>query len=324
METKTLTFTDLVADDLRLVEARMLAADEPIQPQLRAAIEQLLASGGKRLRPILVLLAGGLVEADFQRSVTLAAAIELLHTATLVHDDLIDGALLRRGYPTLNATWDEGATVLMGDYVFAQAARLAAETGSLPIMEDFARTLATIVNGELNQIFGSDSDDVRQSYFDRAYAKTGSLFELATRGPALLAQVQPPVEEQMAEFGRQLGTAFQIVDDILDFTGSPQEVGKPVASDLRRGLLTLPTICHLESHPEHEPQVRSLMQGALPLDDQERLIESIRTSGGVESALQEAADLVANCQRLLGGLGTDRPENRALSELAQYALDRTQ
>ncbi len=165
METKTLSFTDLVADGLELVEARMLSGSGPRHPHLRSAIEQLLASGGKRLRPTLVLLSGGLLKADFDRSITLAAAIELLHTATLVHDDLIDGSQMRRGFPTLNATWDGGATVLMGDYVFAQAARLAAETESLPIMESFAGTLSTIVNGELNQIFGSLSPDERAAYF---------------------------------------------------------------------------------------------------------------------------------------------------------------
>lgn len=323
METKTLSFTDLVADGLDLVEARMLADDQPRQSQLREAVEQLLASGGKRLRPTLVLLSGGLLGAEFDRSITLAAAIELLHTATLVHDDLIDGSQMRRGFPTLNATWDGGATVLMGDYVFAQAARLAAETGSLQIMEHFARTLSTIVNGELNQIFGTNASDARASYFDRAYAKTGSLFELASRGPALLAQADRSTEGRIAEFGRKLGIAFQIVDDVLDFTGSQQEVGKPVAGDLRRGLLTLPTICHLEIHPDQRPQVELLMGGALVANDQERLIDAIRNSGAIEAALAEAADLVSQCQQLLEQLPSERPENRALAELAQYALDRT-
>lgn len=323
METKTLSFTDLVADGLDLVEARMLADDQPRQAQLREALQQLLASGGKRLRPTLVLLWGGLLGADFDRSITLAAAIELLHTATLVHDDLIDGSQMRRGFPTLNATWDGGATVLMGDYVFAQAARLAAATGSLPIMEHFARTLSTIVNGELNQIFGTNASDVRASYFDRAYAKTGSLFELASRGPALLAQADRSTEGRIAEFGRKVGIAFQVVDDVLDFTGSQQEVGKPVAGDLRRGLITLPTICHLEIHPDQRPQVESLMGGSLSPADQERLIDAIRSSGAIEAALKEAADLVTECQQLLDRLPSERPENRALAELAQYALDRT-
>lgn len=323
METKTLNFTDLVNDGLELVEARMLSGDEPRHAQLRAAIKQLLGSGGKRLRPTLVLLSGGLLDADYHRSITLAAAIELLHTATLVHDDLIDGSQMRRGYPTLNATWDGGATVLMGDYIFAQAARLAAETGSLPIMENFARTLSTIVSGELNQIFGSQSSDVRSGYFDRAYAKTGSLFELASRGPALLAGVDTGTEHLMAEFGRQVGIAFQVVDDVLDFTGSQQEVGKPVAGDLRRGLLTLPTICHLEINPDQRREVEQLMSGGMSPEAEAEVIEAIRSSGGVEAAQREAAELVADCQELLGSLPSDRPETRALSELAQYALDRT-
>ncbi len=127
----------------------------------------------------------------------------------------------------------------------------------------------------------------------------------------------------MAEFGRQVGIAFQIVDDVLDFTGSQQEVGKPVAGDLRRGLLTLPTICHLEANPESRLQVEQLMSGGLSSEAEAEMIEAIRTSGGVEAALREASELVSSCQQLLVSLPAERPEIRALSELAQYALDRT-
>jgi geranylgeranyl pyrophosphate synthase len=324
MEARTLTFTDLVAQELAEVEARMLSGGEPQPPELQSAIEQLLSSGGKRLRPILVLLSGGLLGADRERTVTLAAAIELLHTATLVHDDMIDGSLLRRGYPTLNAKWDGGATVLMGDYVFALAALYAAETGSLPIMESFAKTLSTIVGGELTQIFGSSSGDMRKDYFNRVYAKTGSLFELATKGSALLAESELSVLRPMREFGRQLGIAFQIVDDILDFTGDLEQVGKPVASDLRHGLITLPTICHLESHPEDAEQVELLTRGALSAEREARLIESIRASGAVEAAQEDAADYVAACEAILAELPAEKPEHQALVDLAQYVLHRTQ
>lgn len=292
-------------------------------PAVGDAIDRLLDSGGKRIRPTLVLLAGGLLGADQERTITLAAAAELLHTATLVHDDLIDGSLLRRGFPTLNAHMEDGATVLIGDYTFARAAHLAAETESLPLIKKFATTLEIIVNGELDQLFGSTTGDWRRDYFDRVYAKTGSLFELAAESPALLAGADLDTVRAMTKFGRQLGIAFQIVDDVLDFTGNADRVGKPVGGDLRQGLITLPTIYHLESNPEDSSQINALIEGTLDSEQAERLIEAIRTSGAVDETLQEASDYVDSCLDLLERFPPDRPEQLALIELTRYVLNRT-
>src|SRR3990170_2590696 len=154
---------------------------------LGAALDHLLSSGGKRVRPAVALLTGGMLGADRDRLVTLGAAIELLHTATLVHDDLIDGALLRRGIATLNSQWTPAATVLTGDFIFARAAKLAAETNSVPVMRMFAITLATIVNGELTQLFASRGIANQENYFQRIYAKTASMFELATAASTMLS-----------------------------------------------------------------------------------------------------------------------------------------
>lgn len=323
MEATTLTFSDLVATGLTAVATRMREATLAENLELDAALDQLLGSRGKRLRPTLVLLSGGLLGADYARTVDLAAAIELLHTATLVHDDLIDGSLLRRGHPTLNARWEGGATVLIGDYLFSRAAELAAETQSLRCMASFARTLTTIVQGELNQLLGSRSTDLRTAYFERVYAKTGSLFELAAGAPAQLAGTGQAIQRSMRDFGRRLGIAFQIVDDVLDFAGEAEEVGKPVASDLRNGLITLPTLCHLEQHPADAEQVDLLVRGELSNQAQERLIAAIRTSGGVAAARAEAEGYVASCIALLAELPSDRPEHQALADLASYVLQRT-
>jgi len=323
MEARTLTFPELVADGLAAVEARMRAGIVAELPAVEGAIDQLLSSGGKRIRPTLVLLTGGLLDADDERTITLAAAAELLHTATLVHDDLIDGSILRRGFPTLNAQLEDGATVLIGDYVFARAAHLAAETESLPLIKKFATTLAVIVNGELNQLFGATTGDLRRDYFDRVYAKTGSLFELATESPALLAESDRNTVHAMKEFGRQLGVAFQIVDDILDFTGNSDRVGKPVGGDLRQGLMTLPTIYHLEANPEDSSRIDALISGTLNTQEAERLIEAIRHSGAVDEAFQEASNYVESCIALLDDFPSDPPEHRALTELAKYVLNRT-
>jgi geranylgeranyl pyrophosphate synthase len=322
MEPTTATFFDRVRNDLLEVEARMRQGHGAHHPSLDRAIEQLLQSGGKRIRPTVVLLTGEMVGAPPDRALTMAAAIELLHTATLVHDDLIDGSTLRRGAPTLNAQWTAGATVLTGDYVFARAAYLAARTGSLPVMELFARTLMTIVNGELTQLFRTRSDDPRRDYLDRIYAKTASLFELAAEGAAVLGDPHPGVQASMKAFGYHVGMAFQIMDDILDFTGKEALVGKPVAHDLRQGLITLPTLIYLETHPQDGHLLESLTSGPLDEPQAEELIKAIRASDAIERARAEAESLVTAAEGELEGM-PDSPAREALFELARYAILRT-
>ena len=192
-------------------------------PDLGAALDHLLSSGGKRIRPAVALLTGEMLGAERDKVISLAAAIELLHTATLVHDDLIDGALLRRGIPTLNAQWTPGATVLTGDFIFACAAKLAAETKSVDLIHIFAETLATIVNGEITQMFPRLSDDYYQEYLSRIYAKTASLFELATIAPAILSPMGETTTDAAQRFGYGIGMAFQIIDDIYQGGSLPEE-----------------------------------------------------------------------------------------------------
>lgn len=322
MASTTTTFFDLVRAYIPEVEARMRAGDGTHHPNLQAAIEHLLSAGGKRIRPTLALLTGRMLGADLGNTITLAAAIEMLHTATLVHDDLIDGSLLRRGLPTLNARWTPGATVLTGDYVFARAAQLAAETGSLPLMGVFARTLLTIVNGEITQLFRTKRAEAREDYFDRIYAKTASLFELASEAGAMLAGSSPEVITAMKAFGYHVGLAFQIVDDVLDFVGDQEQVGKPVASDLRQGLITLPTLCYLKQNPEDPGLSRILADGHLDGRMLEELIKAIRDSGAINESLEEARGFAAAGGANLAGV-PDGPERDALFELAQYVVQRT-
>lgn len=322
MEPVTATFFDLVRTRLPEVEAYMRASPGDHHPSLNSAVDHLVSSGGKRLRPTLVLLAGSMLGAEPDRTVRLAAAVEMLHTATLVHDDLIDQATMRRGLPTINAQWPAGATVLTGDYMFARAANLAASTGSLPVMEGFAETLMTIVNGEIQQLFGEYGFASREDYYDRIYAKTASLFELAARGPALLVGADPEVIEHLRRFGYSAGVAFQIIDDILDFVGQPEEVGKPVASDLRQGIVTLPTLYYLEGD-QKDGLVRKLLAGVDPEDiDFEQVVHEIRDSGAIEQSKEEAQEVMA------AGLGhLDKmpasAERNALRELAHYVIQRT-
>ncbi len=322
MEPTTTTFFDLVRDRIPLVEARMRSSPDRHHPQLGQAIDLLLSSGGKRLRPTLILLTARLLGTDEDKAIGLAAAIEMLHTATLVHDDLIDGSLLRRGLPTLNAHLTPGATVLTGDYFFARAAYLAAGIGSMPLMEHFARTLMTIVNGEVIQLFRDRTGDDRQDYFDRIYAKTASLFELATMGAALLRQANQEIVEAMRRFGYQVGMAFQIVDDVLDFAGDEAQLGKPLASDLRNGLLTLPTLLHLEHHPDGASLARAIRTRSLKESQLDAVVTEIRASDAIGRSLAEARNAIAAGETQLEGM-PDGPERAALRQLGQYVTDRS-
>lgn len=322
MEPITATFFDLVRAPMEEVETRMRMGSGQHNPALDQAIEHLLSSGGKRIRPTVVLLSAAMLGADSNRAVTLAAAIEMLHTATLVHDDLIDGALLRRGTPTLNARWTPGATVLTGDYVFARAAYLAAQTGSLPVMQSFARTLMTIVNGEINQLFHTQTGDLRRDYKDRIYSKTASLFELATEGAALLADSDAETLEILRTIGYQIGVAFQIVDDVLDFVGNEGEVGKPVASDLRQGIITLPCLYYLEANPDDINVVNAVAGRRLDDRSLERLIADIRESEAISQSLEEARSFLDAGETALLRL-PDTPEREALRALARYVGERT-
>ena len=318
----TVTFFTPVQEEMRQVEELMRAQADGHHPELRAALHHLLGAGGKRIRPTLVLLTGNMLGADPDKLITLAAAVEMLHTATLVHDDLIDGALLRRGNPTLNARWSPASTVLTGDFIFARAAKLAAETDCLPLMRLFAETLAIIVNGELTQLFSSRDIANRENYNQRIFAKTASLFEMSARGAAMISPVDEAVVEAMRNYGCQVGMAFQIVDDILDFNGEQAEVGKPVGSDLLQGLITLPTLHYIEDHPD-DPNIRPLLEGNYSVGQKQmnRLVQSIRKSDAISRSMNEAQKYVAEAVRAL----TDMPvgtERQALEDLARYIVDR--
>jgi len=304
------------------VEELMRSQSNDRHPELVIALNHLIDAGGKRIRPALVLLTGKMLGADHDKLIKSAAAVEMLHSATLVHDDLIDGSVLRRGNPTLNSHWSPATTVLTGDFIFAQAAKLAASTDCLPLMKLFAETLAMIVNGELTQLFSSRGVANRDNYDQRIYAKTASLFEMSSRAAAMISPVGQDVVEIMQRFGRNLGMAFQIVDDILDFTGNQEAVGKPVGSDLLQGLITLPTLYYIEKNPDDE-RISHLLNGSY-LGHREELIElvqSIRESDSTKLALQDATDLVDDSIEYLKTM-PEGEEKQALENMAKFIVDR--
>jgi geranylgeranyl pyrophosphate synthase len=321
LTTKT-SFAIPVQQDIEAVEKLMRAQADGRQVDLGAALDLLLSAGGKRVRPALTLLAGKMLGGSTERLITLAAAIELLHTATLVHDDLIDGSLLRRGMPTLNSQWTPGATVLTGDFLFACAAKLASDTNSIPVMGLFSHTLTVIVNGEITQLFTGRCRANREEYFRRIYAKTASLFETSAKSAGLISGTDEQKVEALRSFGYNIGMAFQIVDDILDFKGDPSTLGKPVGSDLRQGIITLPAICYIESN-SGDPLCQQFMRGECETSDSKitQMINAIRNSSAISMALKEA------CQFVDQGLEALRTfpaglERDSLQELATFFLNR--
>jgi len=314
-------FFEPVRADLAAVEAKMRETMGGQHEALTGATEHLLASGGKRVRPAIALLTARMLDGEPARAVSLAAAIEMLHTATLVHDDLIDGSLLRRGIPTLNAQWSPAATVLTGDFLFARAAELASQADSVRVMRVFAQTLMVIVNGEINQLFVSRGHVSREDYFKRIYAKTASLFAVAAEAGALLGHADEATVAALRVFGKEVGIAFQIVDDVLDFTSDEAQLGKPVGSDLRQGLFTLPALCHLENNPgDHD--ITSLLNGrAGDPEIVRRVVQAVKDSGAIDAALAEARDYVKRAQDAL----TKMPDNlyrHSLFDLAEYLVSR--
>jgi len=319
--TTNASFLIPVQEDIQAVETLMRSQADEHHPDLNTALDLLLSSGGKRIRPSITLLIGKMLGASRDRLITLSAAIELLHTATLVHDDLIDGSLLRRGMATLNSQWSPGATVLTGDFLFARAAVLAADTKSIPVMKIFSNTLSVIVNGEITQLFASRCKVSREDYFKRIYAKTASLFETSACTAAMISPVDENTVDAMRNYGYQIGMAFQIVDDILDFTGDQSTVGKPVGSDLRQGLVTLPALIYIENQP-NDPDAQALYKGECLNDDQiNRLVTAIHNSKAVQISLDEACNYVQLALNVIRRQ-PNNPLRKSLEELAEYIVQR--
>ncbi len=320
--TQTISFLNLIENDLGEMENLIRSQAEGYHPDIQAALNYLLGSGGKRIRPSITILISRILQAPRDKMIYLSGSIELLHTATLVHDDLIDGSLLRRGIPTLNSHWSSGATVLMGDFLFSAAARLAANTDSIPVLKIFSRTLSIIVNGEIDQLLGNSCQLDHRNYIDRIYSKTGSLFETSAHAATLITQAQPEIEMAMRNYGYHVGIAFQIIDDILDFTGSPGTLGKPIGSDLRQGLLTLPALFYFQENPDDHAVMDYLNNSTkLEKDSIDCLIENIRSSESISKSYDEAENYIQLGMESLQVL-PDCPERKSLIDLANFIVKR--
>ncbi len=321
--TQATELLSIVAEDIKQVEEKMRSGISDHYTDLQAVIDYLIGAGGKRLRPALTLMAANFYPVDKEKSFSLAASVELLHTATLVHDDLIDNSLFRRGMPTLNVSWSPGATILTGDFLFARSAQLAAETDNVRIVNLFAQTLMTIVGGELNQLFNDGHGNVpsQAEYHQRIYAKTASLFAAGTETGGILCNAPEPEVQALRNYGYYLGMAFQVIDDILDFRGDEEHLGKPVANDLRQGIATLPVMLFNEQEPNHPTILKAVRRE--PVSDEEilKIVERVRASGYVEASMVEARRFAEQAQEALGRL-SDNQYRQAMHGLVDYAVNR--
>ena len=314
-----------VQEDLAKVESQLRSVCQVDFPRLAELLSYIL-SGGKGIRPALTLLVGKFYRYDIERLVLMATAIELLHTATLVHDDAIDNSSTRRGRPTINYLWGEDRAVLLGDYLFAKAGEFATATGNLRVIMLFSQTLRTISSGELAQTFDAfNREQTRDHYFERISCKTASLFATATESGATLSQAPEASIEILREYGYNLGIAFQIVDDVLDFTGTEKEMGKPTGSDLAQGTLTLPAMLLLEHHPKDNPVEELFNNQDMPEGEKQkavkRAIELVRSSGVVKQCHELASDYCHKaCHRLK--FLPDNPSRQALKDLADLVISR--
>lgn len=310
-----------ISEEMQVVETALRDTTHIEYGPLAEVIEHIVSSGGKRIRPAVVLFATKFYPVDFDKVLALAAAVETLHTATLIHDDVVDDSILRRGRPTINAFWNSGATVLAGDYVFARAASFGAATGEVRVMERFAETLHTIVDGELRQLFRRRGGlPPREEYYHRIYGKTGSLFTLSTEAAGMLMGASPAETEALYTYGHNLGMAFQIVDDVLDFIGDERRVGKPIGSDLRQGTITLPVYYFAETSPQH-PSLVNYWNGDNQDAAVEELVGAIRESSAIDATLAEASELVQKAIDALVVL-PDVPARDSLRDLAAYIVER--
>lgn len=318
---------DLVREDLGRVESLLLEQSSCQHEAIGVAVDHLIGGGGKRLRPALVLLSAHLCGAEMDRAVFAAAAVEMLHTATLVHDDLIDGALVRRGTETLNAHWSPAATVLTGDYIFARAAYLASRADDIRLMQRFAETLMVICNGEVQQMFdGRHGRASHREYAQRIYAKTASLIVMSAEAGAILAGASEETMAALRAYGEQLGLAFQIVDDVLDFVADDETLGKPVGSDLRHGLITLPVLFFLEADPD-QPAIRQALLGSPSEETVQKAVRAVVGSSAIERALEVARQHGRLAKEALNKLQISNSERgqlylTALLELADFTVRR--
>ena len=318
---------DTMRPELVLVQSRLEEAVRIDYPGVADLILGLVRAGGKRLRPLILLLAGRAYDNDRDTLVTAGAGVELLQTASLVHDDTLDRAGMRRGRPTLNSVLPSGAVILLGDFLFAQSAMLAAATNSPRVVGIFASTLADICDGQLREMFFAHRlDQSREEYERRIFGKTASLFAGSAEMGAILGDAPETAVQALRQYGSDVGMAFQIVDDVLDLREGASQLGKPASQDLAQGTVTLPTIIYasgLTEGSEAATRLDAVVSGEIVEPSEvDRVVEEIRGSGALEAAMEEAIRFAARSKTHVAAASD--PETRdMLEQIADIVCERS-
>lgn len=290
------------------IQSRLAQVEEKLRdlcdtnvPHLAPLLDYVLASGGKRVRPAITLLAADFYQHDAKNPINMAVAVELLHLATLIHDDTVDNSDLRRGKATVSNLWGKHVAVLFGDYIFATSATFVCETRNVRVIRRFSETIMELASGELMEYFNTyNPQQARDLYNERIYRKTASLFCTAAETGAILGGAPEPQIQALRDYGYNIGMAFQVVDDLLDVQGDAAEMGKPVGNDLLQGVLTLPTIMLLERYPKDNP-IEALFAERFPSplmgerqDGGESPLPLTYSHQGRENRVQQALDMINN------------------------------
>ena len=307
-----------VAGDLARVDALIRSRLDSDVALVRQVAEYLVSAGGKRLRPALLLLSSGALGYRGESRFELAAVIEFIHTATLLHDDVVDASDLRRGRQTANAAFGNAAAVLVGDFLYSRAFQMMVRIGDMRVMEVLAEATNTIAGGEVMQLMGTRDPDVDEArYLEVIRRKTAKLFEAAARLGAVLAN-RPELEEGLAAYGRHVGTAFQLIDDVLDYSG---DLGKNLGDDLAEGKATLPLIYTMRcGSPEQSIMVRKAVEAGGRADFA-RVLEAIRACGALDYARAAAQREAEVAVRAIMPLASS-DYKQSLLELASFAVTR--
>ena len=311
-----------ISEQLQLVDARLKEFSESSElPSLEDLLIHVFDSSGKLARPALTLLTAGFHPNDGEKVITMATAVEMLHVATLIHDDTVDESDTRRGRVTVSSSWGQHTAVLLGDYVFAASATYVCSTGNIRVIKRFSETIMDLSRGQMQET--ANSRDIQRGmddYLERIYFKTASLFSTSGESGAILSGASEPIVESLKTYSEKIGLAFQVVDDVLDITGTPQEIGKPVGSDLLNGVITLPTIYAIEES-DCRKKVESFLDDPSNTELHSEIVDIIKGSDAGERSYNYAKQLVEEAKLSLQPL-QDNDCKKSLLDLADFIISR--